>query len=721
MIEGIYKKTIFSSDNGYIVGLLKVTEYDDNTLCGKTITFTGYFTDINLEDNLKLTGEFIEHHKYGSQFNVTSYEIIMPTSENSIISFLSSGIFKGIGESKAKRIYDSLGDDAINMITNDINSLVGIKGITKKNREDIYNTLLEYQDSIDIIVKLNEFGFNNRDSNSLYNKYKKKVIDVIENNIYDVIDDNFPFKKIDSLALKLDYIKDDKRRVEASIIYILNEVINTIGDTYLISDEIYNYLTRLLSIYLDGDVYNEVLNNLVLTNKLILDDNKYYLKKMFDAETNIARRLTYLETLPDNKYKKLEDLLKKNELDSKLDYNLEQEDAIRNSFIKNFLVITGGPGTGKTTIIKSIVDIYCDLFKLSHEELCEKVILLAPTGRASKRITETVHMPASTIHRFLKWNKDNNSFGVNEKNKVDCELVIIDEASMIDTYLFDSLLKGLKFNTKIIMVGDVNQLPSVSAGQVLKDIINTDKFKVIYLKELYRQQENSNIISLAYNINNGINEDIYNKSDDLTFIECTNNKLINNFIELCETYKDYNYNDFIIMAPLYKTNFGIDNLNLIARDIFNPKKKNKNEITIGEVTYRENDKVLELVNMPDYNVFNGDLGIITRIDNINKEITVDYDGNIVIYNKSNYTNFTLGYVISIHKSQGSEYKVVLMVLLTTFRRMLYRKLLYTGVTRAKNNLYILGEMEAINMAIHNNASLDRKTGLKEKIIDRFEC
>ena len=251
MIEGIYKKTIFSSDNGYVVGLLKVTEYDDSTLCGKTITFTGYFTDINLEDNLKLTGEFVEHHKYGSQFNVTSYEIIMPTTENSIISFLSSGIFKGIGESKAKRIYEVLGDDTINRITNDINALVGIKGITKKNREDIYNTLLEYQDSIDIIVKLNEYGFNNRDSNSLYNKYKKKVVDLIENNIYDVIDDNFPFKKIDSVALKLEYPRDDIRRIEASIIYVLNEVSNTVGDTYLTIDLIYHYLERVLGISID--------------------------------------------------------------------------------------------------------------------------------------------------------------------------------------------------------------------------------------------------------------------------------------------------------------------------------------------------------------------------------------------------------------------------------------------------------------------------------------
>jgi len=439
---------------------------------------------------------------------------------------------------------------------------------------------------------------------------------------------------------------------------------------------------------------------------------------MYDAEYNIARRLVYLNNLDDTKYKKLDEYLKNNEEENNIDYNSEQESAIKNSFIKNFLIITGGPGTGKTTIIKSIVNIYQKLYKLTDREMEEKVTLLAPTGRASKRIMEMVNMKASTIHRFLKWNKDNNSFGVNEKNKVNTELVIIDEASMVDTYLLDSLLKGLKFDTKIIMVGDVNQLPSVSSGQVLKDLINSNVFNVIYLNKLYRQEENSNIITLAYNINNGINEDIYNKSDDLTFIECNNDKLLNNFIELCETYKDYNYSDFIIMAPMYKTKFGIDNLNSIARDIFNPKSKSKKEILIGENLYRENDKVLELVNMPDYNVFNGDLGIIKEIDNEKKEITVDYDGNIVKYNKNNYLNFTLGYVISIHKSQGSEFKVVIMVILNTFKRMLYKKLLYTGVTRAKKNLFILGEMSAVNLAIHTNTSLDRKTGLCNMIIDR---
>ena len=723
-IEGIYKKTIFNnSDNGYLVGLLKVIDNDiDASLNNKTITFTGYFNDINIEDNLRLVGTFTRHNRYGEQFQANSYEIIMPTTENSIITFLSSGIFKGIGEGKAKKIYDALGDEAISIMSNDITCLEGIKGISKKNREDIYNTLLEYSDNLEIIVKLNEYGFNNKDSTTLYHKYKNKVIELIDEDIYNLVneDTNFGFKKIDNLALKLDYSNDDLRRVKAGIIYVINEVVNTVGDTYLYKSEIYNYLKRALLVILEEEYFDGAINSLIKEEKLVLIDNKYYLKKVYDAECNIAKRISYLANLSDNKFKKLNELLLENEKKNNIDYNSEQEEAIKNSFIKNVLVITGGPGTGKTTIIKSIVSIYQELYKLSREELFEKVTLLAPTGRASKRIMETVNMPSSTIHRFLKWNKETNKFGINEHNKVHTDMVIVDEASMVDTYLLDNLLKGLRFDTKLILVGDVNQLPSVGSGQILKDIIDTEKIPVVRLEKLYRQEENSNIITFAYDVNNGIYDNsLFNNFDDLTYIKTDNYNLMDKFSELCYTYKDMNYNDLIMMAPMYKTINGIDNLNNIAREIFNPKDNNKHEIVIGDTLFRENDKVIELVNMPDANVFNGDIGIITEIDKDKNEVTVDYDGNIVKYTKSNYTNFKLGYVISIHKSQGSEFKVVIMVILNEFNRMLYRKLLYTGVTRAKKNLYILGEEDAIKKAINNNELLKRKTSLYELINERF--
>lgn len=720
-LKGIYKKTIFQRDN-YVVGLIKVEDNDiDSLLNNKTITFTGYFSDLNVDDHLFLNGNFTKHNRYGEQFLVTSYEIVLPEEKDGIVSFLSSDIFKGIGEAKAKKIYDILGDQAIDIIIHEPEKLGGIKGITKKNIEILHNKLLEYEDSIDTIIKLNEYGFTNRDSSSLYNKYKRKVLEIIDNNIYDLVDDDFSFKKIDSLALKHHYDYLDKRRIKATIIYVFNEVIKNVGDTYLIYNEIYSYLNRALLSNISFDLFSSCISELLKEEKIVKEDDYFYLTKMFQAETNITKRFVYLNNQKEEKIKNLDNVFNSIQKDNDIIYNEKQQEAIINAFKNHFEIITGGPGTGKTTIIKSIVKMYQVLYKKSNQGMLDDVILLAPTGRASKRLMETVNFPASTIHRFLKWNKENNKFKVNEHNKVDVKLVIIDEASMVDTYLMDSLLKGLYYDTKIILVGDANQLPSVGSGQILKDLIESDKFHVIRLNELYRQKENSNIITFADDINHGIyNSSIFNKYEDLTYITSDSYNLMDKFSELCYTYKDYMANELIILAPMYKTINGIDNLNIVAREIFNPEDQNKLEIQIGDTLYREFDKVILLVNMPDDGVYNGDIGIICEIDKEKGEVYLDFDGNIVKFTKSNWLNFRLGYVVSVHKSQGSEFKVVIMIMLNEYHRMLYRKLLYTGVTRAKKNLYLLGEEEAIKKAIDNNILDQRKTSLCKMINKMYE-
>ena len=720
-LKGIYKKNIYQREN-YLVGLIKVKDNDiDPALNDKTITFTGYFSNINIEDNILLNGNFTVHNKYGNQFLSTSYEILLPEEKDGIVTFLSSDIFKGIGENKAQKIYDALGSNTIDVIINNPEALVKIKGITKKNIQILHEKLIEYQDSIDTIVQLNEYGFSNRDSTKLYNLYKGKVMEIIENNVYDLIDDDFPYKKIDIMALHHNYERLDKRRIKASIIYIFNEVINTTGDTYLLYDEIEMYLKRVLLDIIGEDVFLICLDELMKENKIIIENEKYYLTKMHYAEKNIAKRFVYLNNQKEEVIKKIDIIFNSIQKDNDIIYNKKQEEAILSAFKNHFLIITGGPGTGKTTIIKSIVLMYQKIHKLSLDGMINDIILLAPTGRAAKRMMESVHFPASTIHRFLKWNKDSNKFAVNEYNKVKAKMIIIDEASMIDTYLLDSLLKGLYYDTKVILVGDYNQLPSVGSGQILKDLIESKKFKVIELNELYRQKENSNIISFAYNINNGIMDNqIFNTEDDLTFIKADSSNLLDYFVDLCSGYKDINMNDLIILAPMYKTINGIDKLNLIAKEIFNPKDKEKNEILIGDIKYREYDKVILLVNMPDDGVFNGDIGIICEIDNDKKEVYIDFDGNIVKFTKSNYLNFRLGYVTSIHKSQGSEFKIVIIILLNEYGRMLYRKLLYTGVTRAKKNLYLLGEESAIKKAINNNIVNERKTTLLDMVNKMYE-
>ena len=318
-------------------------------------------------------------------------------------------------------------------------------------------------------------------------------------------------------------------------------------------------------------------------------------------------------------------------------------------------------------------------------------------------------------------NKDTNKFQVNEYNKSDVKLVIIDEVSMVDTLLLDSLLKGLKYDTRIILVGDANQLPSVGAGEILKDLIDSNIFQVIKLEKLYRQKDDSNIINLAYDINNSeIDYSLFNKNNDLLFYKSDSLNIKDNLKKIVLEYKNVDYHDFQIMAPMYKTVNGINNLNVLMQSIFNPKSNNKNEITIYDTLYREGDKVLQLMNMPDDNIYNGDIGVILEIDNIKKEVTIDFDSNIVVFNSQTFANFSLGYVISVHKSQGSEFKTVIMPVLKEYKRMMFQKLIYTGVTRSKNKLILIGEKEAFDYAVSNDKNEIRKTNLCEKIIERYK-
>ena len=383
---------------------------------------------------------------------------------------------------------------------------------------------------------------------------------------------------------------------------------------------------------------------------------------------------------------------------------------------KPFSIITGGPGTGKTTIIKAIVELYSMMNKIGYERMMQELILLAPTGRASKRISELTNFPASTIHRFLKWDKESNTFGVNINNQSDAKLVIIDEASMIDLNLFYSLLNGLHDDTQIVLVGDYDQLPSVGCGQVLKDLIESDCFDVIELKELYRQKETSNIIKLAYDIKNDCYDNSVFDGKDVIFIPCNNSNLKEYLYDIIKDYTPDDYDKFQVLAPIYAYDNGIDDLNNYLQEIINPKK-DSNFIVVGEEIYRVFDKVIQLVNMPDENVYNGDVGIIEKISTKPKEIYVNYDGNVVKYTPSIFDNIKHGFCISIHKAQGSEFDTVIIPVLHKYSKMLYKKLIYTAVTRSKKRLYLLGEESALKEAINNNFYRDRKTTLKDFIID----
>ncbi len=717
-IKGNYRKSIFTSDKGYVIGLFKIKETDNEELkiyINKIITFTGYFHELNLDDMYIFKGDVVEHPKYGLQFNVVEYERLKPADEDGLVAFLSSDLFKGIGEKLAKSIVDTLGKNVLDEILKDESCLLLVPKMTSKKAHTIYETLMKYEESHQIIVYLTELGFNMKDALDIYNTYKSETIIHIEHNPY-CLTDFISFLKVDEIALKLNIDVFDERRIKACIIYMMKKLLFTNSDTYLEYDEILESVFNYLKIDLNIDDFDLYLEELINENKIILLDNKYYLKEMYDSEINIINTIKYLEN------KKIDKLFLDNRIEelervNNIKYNDKQKEAIKKSLDNNITIITGGPGTGKTTIIKAICELYQNIFKLSYEELTNRIALLAPTGRASKRMSESTNLPASTIHRFLKWNKETNEFLVNEYNKNDHHLIIVDEVSMIDLNLLDSLFKGLTKNIKLVLVGDHHQLPSVGPGNILKDLIESDLIDTIYLDTLYRTDENSYITTLAHEIkDNNLSDSFLETKGDYTFLKCHSIK--ENLKNLCLQLiaKGYDYKRVQIMAPMYAGVNGIDNLNKELQNIFNPKT-NQNEIKYGDVIFRENDKILQLVNLPEENIYNGDIGIIKNIVKIENKtfIYIDFDGNLVKYETKDLNKITHGFVISIHKSQGSEFEVVIMLISNSYKRMLYKKLIYTGITRAKRKLILVGDPDAFLYAVNNNSEKNRKTNLLEQL------
>lgn len=719
-IKGNYRRSIYQNSQGYNIGLFKVMDTDDEKLAdyiAHIITFTGYFHELNDMDTYLFYGKLVTHPKYGEQFQVDNYERCKPEEKDSIIEFLTSGLFKGIGEKKAKAIVDVLGKDTLKIILENPDNLILIPGVTKKNIEVLHTKLQEYESSYEIILFLTELGFSTKDAMIVYNFYKNKTKNIIDTNIYKIIEDiyNMTFKKIDAIALKSGLEKDAPIRVEASIIYIMNELSNAYGHSYYFKEEIASYLPRVLGVNITEKLFLDSLESLEKNLSIVKKEDRYYLKEMYESETLITKRFRMLSREEDIVIKDIDSKIKELENLFGITYNDQQFSAIKNSLLKKILIITGGPGTGKTTIMKGITELYRTINKLSYEQLQEKIALLAPTGRAAKRMSESTLLRASTIHRFLKWQKETNKFQVNEYNKSRVEFVIIDEGSMIDTYLMASLLKGISANCKIILVGDDHQLPSVGPGQVLHDLIESNCLQKVELTELYRQGKDSNILTLAYDIRQGeVNEEVFNIGDDLTFIKATSSQVVENVLEITDTYQDLSYKEFQILCPMYKTIAGIDEINRHVQNKVNPKSKNKKEIQYGDVIFRENDKVLQLTNMPDENVYNGDIGIIKEIKiSPKKEIIIDFDNNIVKYTPSNFNNFRLAYAISIHKAQGSEFDVVIIPIVRNYNKMLYRKLIYTGITRSKKKLYLIGDINALKYAVSNNNSDIRRTSIKD--------
>lgn len=719
------KKVIYFNEiNNYTVAVVKIKQTDIPELVDKQhVHIVGTLPELNYRTTYKFNGEYTKHNKYGDQLEVSTYEIEIPTKEEELVGFLSSDMFP-IGETTAKKIVDIFKDKTLDVILNDKEKLKGIPRLSEEKINKIHNILETYQGSSKMVIEMTSLGFNNKEAMNILKKYGSNSLDKIKDNIYNLIDDmEFNFNIIDDIASNMGIIKTDNRRIEALIIYLMKELCFENGDTYLFKEDIYNKIISYVS-DIDIEKLEELLILLNKKGKIVIDNDKYYLKSYYDAEEYITYRLCYLNDMKKNKIKDLENVINKLEKTNNITYDNVQKDAIMKALNNNLTIITGGPGTGKTTIIKAIVH----LLRYELKAKIDDIALLAPTGRAAKKIMETTNIPAFTIHKYLGWDKERNTFMVDEYSPNPEKYIIIDEVSMIDNILMSSLLKGIRRDVKLILVGDYYQLPSVAPGQVLKDLIDSDMIDVIKLKSLYRQKEESYIPILATEIKDkDISDSFLMKKDDYNFINCSNDEVML-YIEqivLKAINKGYTDKDIQILAPMYKSLNGIDNLNKLLQRIFNKEDPSKNELVFSDVVYRVGDKVLQLVNDPDNNVYNGDIGYISAIINSKRsvskknEIWVDFDGNIVTYTPDKYINIRHGYAISVHKAQGSEFPMVIMPIVNSFNRMLYNKLIYTAVTRAKKALILVGDPKSFLNGVNNERVEIRKTTLKDKIINRY--
>lgn len=715
-IKGKIKKIIFyNKENGFLVGLFRVKESTDvNVNTNKTITITGAFLDPSMDIPLILYGIYEKNDKWGMQYKVSSYTVEKPTSKEAVLDFLSSSFIEGCGEVTAQKIVNKFGEKAIDIIKNDKEKLYEIEGMTEKKCNKIYESLINYDKSGDAIIKLQNLGFSIDDCYKIYNKFKEDVDYILENNFY-LLTEVVDFRKVDSIYTN-NYGDMTDTRLYACIVETLHLLANDEGDTYNYAEEVINRLYKEFYLEVTPEVFEECLKYLEDSKQIVRKDKRIYLKEYMDKEIYVAKTLKKINNQVCKEFEDIDEKLKKLEEKLKIDYNEVQEKAIKCALNNNITIISGGPGTGKTTIVNAIVKLYIKENKISNMDVSNYIALLAPTGRAAKKLSNSTSIPASTIHRYLKWHKDTDEFTYNEYNKTRQELIIVDEVSMIDIDLFTALLKGISSHIKLILVGDIFQLPSVGPGLVLKELIDSDYFTYVPLSQIYRQSDNSYIPYLAQDIkNNEVKEEFLTKKDDYNFVQVPSERIKDAVMQIVEMSleKGLDEKNLQILAPMYRGEAGIDALNIALRNIYNPRDSLKKEIFYGEYIYREKDKVIQLINDLDNNVFNGDIGFITSI--INNVVHIDFDGNLVQYQKKDLKNIKHAYAMTIHKSQGSEFTHVLMPISKSYYRMLYNKLIYTGVSRAKKSLILVGEPSAFQMAIQNNYSENRKTSLKEQL------
>ncbi|MBU0278127.1 ATP-dependent RecD-like DNA helicase [Gemella sp. zg-1178] len=736
-IEGYLSKIIFHNkeNNYYILSIFLNEDYED--IDSDYVIVVGTFKDIDLKDEelYSFKGNFVEHKKYGKQFSAITIEQIIQKNKEAIITYLSGAEFHGIGKKTAEIIVEKLGLDCLEKIYNDKNELYKIKEISEKRKEIIYNNIISNQQSQNIILKLNEYNISNNLITKIYNFYKNKTLDIIKNNPYELIDtmQGINFYTVDKIAEKVGIDFDDRNRISSAFIYTLYNYCFSTGNTYIKKNNLlyltFNTLYKARNTPINKEKILEVLDYCLEINKIIEYDNLIFLPEIFYSESFIYNNIS--QRIKDNEEKKISDSLLEKYIDDiekelKIEYDIEQIAAIKNSINKNFSIITGGPGTGKTTIILGIIKLFQKIHNYSYNDILDEekkiISLLAPTGKAAKRMSETTGLFASTIHKAIGWTTEDEK--INEfasDKKIDSKLIIIDEASMIDIFLMHNLLKIIKKDALIILVGDNDQLPSIAPGNILNDLINSNSIPTVKLNKIFRQAENSSIIKLSYAIKNNINLDITEEFEDKEFIITKKNKILDTIKNIYSNLLNItSRNNIQILAPIYKTNYGINIINKLIQDEFN---NNDTLIEYGENIYKIDDRIMQLVNRPEDNIFNGDIGVVYDIykeDNKFK-IVIEYDGNYVTYEKQDLNQICLSYASSIHKSQGSEFDYVIIPLVDSYNFMFNKNLIYTAITRAKTKLIFCGEKDVFYKASEENNIVKRDTYLKEFFVKKEDC
>ncbi len=729
-INGYVDHIIYrNADNGYTVLVLIYEEEE--------VTCVGYFSDIAEGENIEAKGEYTDHPTYGRQFKISSFEEKAPQDELAIERYLGSGAIKGIGIALAARIVRRFKEDTFRIIEEEPERLAEVKGISEHKAMEIADQVNAKKDLRQAMIFLQQYGIHVNLAVKIYNTYGQEIYRILKENPYQLADDmeGVGFRTADEIAAKVGIRTDSDFRIRSGIQYALLQAAGE-GHTYLPMDE----LTRRTSLLLDiaPEHIEKHYMNLAMDRKIVMRQNEdvtqIYSASFFYMEANVATMLKQLNVKYDVSDAEIEQRIHAIEKKSDIQLDEHQIQAVREAIRNGVLVITGGPGTGKTTTINTIIR----YFEMEGMD----IFLAAPTGRAAKRMSETTGFEARTIHRMLELNggmDGNAGFERNEQNPLETDVIIIDEMSMVDISIMYSLLKAVVAGTRLILVGDVNQLPSVGPGSVLKDIIDSHQFNTVMLTKIFRQASTSDIIVNAHKINRGEEITLDNKSMDFFFLKRYDaDKIINVTLQLIKQklpkFVEAAEYDIQVLTPMRKGLLGVERLNGILQQYMNPPDKKKTEKEYNGTVFREGDKVMQTKNNYQMEweirskyglsiekgtgIFNGDMGIIQQINEFAETMTIAFDENrMVEYSFKLLDELELAYAITIHKSQGSEYPAVVIPLLTGPRMLMNRNLLYTAVTRAKKCVTLVGNDETFNMMIQNTTELKRYSGLKDRLIE----